>query len=443
MALSDYTTVQITQTSAGPTLPGFGVPLIPSYTATWTERTRTYNNLAGVAVDFAVTTSPEYRAASAIFAQNPAPPQIMIGRCANKPTKTLSLTAITPTTQLLYTYTLQVRGQGFADQNVTFTSSGTPTDALWAAGIVAALNAVTSKNFTVAGAASPVAITGNAAGGWFSVEVINPNDMKISETEVDAGIAADLTAITAENPNWYGLGSYFNSKLIGVAAAAYCESNSRIFVCQSQDTSTILTATGNAELIDTIKTNLYTRTLGFYYPFPSSFADFALMGKCLPFNPGSETWKFKTLAGVPTFTMTGTHRTNITARNGNSYELVAGLSLTFDGKVGSGNYLDVTRGLDWLTSDMASSVFGALAGAAKIPYTDAGISVIEAMMRGSLKRATDRGILTSDTPFTVTVPTNASVSAADKTSRTLNNCFFTGKLAGAVHSANIQGVVTA
>lgn len=443
MALSDYVTVAITQTSAGPTLPGFGVPLIPSYTAAWTERTRVYNNLAAVAVDFAVTTSPEYRAAQAIFAQNPAPPTIMIGRCANKPTKVLSLSAITPTTQLNYTYTLQVRGQGFADQNVVFTSGGAPTDALWAAGIVTALNAVAGKNFTAAGAASPVTITGSAAGGWFSVEVINPNDMKISETEADAGIAADLIAITAENPNWYGLGNTFNSKLIGVAAAAWIEANNRLFICQSQDTTTIITAAGNAELIDTIKTNAYTRTAGFYYPFPSMFPDFALLGRCLPYTPGSETWKFKTLAGVATFAMTATQRTNITARNGNSYESVAGLSLTFNGMVGSGNFIDVTRGLDSLSSDISTSVFGTLAGAAKIPYTDPGLATIEAAVRGAMKRATDRGILSNSPAFTVTVPVVANVSASDKTTRTLNNVFFTGKLAGAIHSANIQGVVSA
>lgn len=443
MALSDYVTVAITQTSAGPTLPGFGVPLIPSYTAAWTERTRVYNNLAGVAVDFPVTTSPEYRAAQAIFAQNPAPSTVMIGRMANKPTKVLSLSALTPTTQISYTYTLQVRGQGFADQNVTFTSDPTPTDAEWAAGIVAALNGVAGKNYTAAGAASPVTITGSVAGGWFSVEVINANDMKISETEADAGIAADLTAITAENPNWYGLGNTFNSKLIGVAAAAYIEANNRLFICQSQDTSTILTATGNAELIDTIKTNAYTRTAGFYYPFPSLFADFALLGRCLPFTPGSETWKFKTLATIATFAMTATQRTNITARNGNSYEAVAGINLTFNGMVGSGNFIDVTRGLDALSSDILTSVFGTLAGNSKVPYTDPGIAQIEAAVRGALKRGTDKGILTNNPAFTVTVPLNANVSAADKTSRTLNNVFFTGKLAGAVHSANIQGVVSA
>lgn len=442
MALSDYVTVAITQTSAGPTLPGFGVPLIPSYSATWATRTRTYNNLAGVATDFPVSTSPEYLAANAIFSQSPAPSQIMIGKFLNLPTKTLSLTALTPTTQLLYTYTLQVRGQGFANQSVTFTSSGTPTDALWAAGIVTALNAVPSKNFTAAGAASPVTITGNTAGAWFSIECINATDMKISETQADAGIAADLTAITAENPNWYGFGNTFNSKLSGLAAAAYIEANNRLFICQSQDTSTVLTAVGNGDLIDALKTALYTRSAGFYHPFPSVFADFALLGKCLPYPPGSETWKFKTLIGVSAVGLTSTQRTNIVARNANSYETVAGLNVTYNGMVASGNFIDITRGLDALTSDLLTSVFGTMVAAAKIPYTDAGIAMVETAVRGALKRGEDKGILTPGST-TVTVPTNASVATADKLSRTLNNVFFTAQRAGAIHSGNIQGSVSA
>jgi len=442
MALSDYVTVAITQTSAGPTLPGFGVPLIPSYSATWATRTRTYNNLAGVATDFPVSTSPEYLAANAIFSQSPAPSQIMIGKFLNLPTKALSLTALTPTTQLLYTYTLQVRGQGFANQNVTFTSSGTPTDALWAAGIVTALNAVSSKNFTASGAASPVTITGNTAGAWFSIECINATDMKISETQADAGIAADLTAITAENPNWYGFGNTFNGKLGGLAAAAYIEANNRLFICQSQDTSTVLTAAGNGDLIDALKTATYTRSAGFYHPLPSVFADFALLGKCLPYTPGSETWKFKTLAGVSAVGLTSTQRTNLTSRNGNSYETVAGLNVTYNGMVASGNFIDITRGLDALTSDLLTSVFGTMVAAAKIPYTDAGIAMIETAVRGALKRGEDRGILTPGST-TVTVPTNASVATADKLSRTLNNVFFTAQRAGAIHSANIQGSISA
>jgi len=443
MALSDYVTLTISQTTVNPTRQGFGVGLILSATASFVERVRTYGSLADVAVDFPITTSAEYLAAQAYFAQSPSPSKLMIGRSANKPTQVYQLSAITPTSNISYTYQLRVRGKGFADALVQFTSDATPTDAEYAAGMVAALNAVVGKNYTAAGAASPVTITGNAAGDWFSIEVVDPATQKVLQTHADPGVAADLTAINAENSGWYALYTLYNSKLYAIAAAGFVESNKKVYIADSNDTNTIITATGNADLIDQIKTNAYARTLGFYHPSPASMAGAALLGKRLPLDPGSETWKFATLAGVPTFPMTATHRGNITARNGNSYESVAGVNVTFDGKTGDGNFLDVKRGLDWLEDDMSKSVFGALAGASKIPYTDPGIAVIEAQVRGSLKRATDRGILTNNPAFVVTVPKVADVATSDKTSRTLNNVKFTATLAGAVHSANIVGVVSA
>lgn len=442
MALNDYVTLNITQNTVGPTRAGFGTGMHLSYTAAWAERTRTYSQLTDVAVDFPTTTGPEYRAATAYFSQNPAPAKLMIGRGANKPTKIVQLSAVAPTANLSYAYKVAVKGTGFADTTVTFTSDATPTDGEYAAGMVIALNAVVGKNFTAAGVTSPVTITGNTPGAWFSIEVLDVNYQTTTETTADPGIAADLTAITAENSDWYALHTAFNSKLYGIAAATWIEANSKIYTPASNDTVIVNTATtGTADIMDQAKTNAYTRTLVTYHRDPSSFSDAAILGKCLPYEPGSETWAFKTLAGVPSFAMTGTHRANIIARNGNSYESTAGVAITFQGKVGSGDYLDITRGLDWLRDDMSKAIFGALIGSAKIPYTDAGIAVIESQVRGSLRRAADKGIILDD--FTVTVPTAASVAAIDKASRTLNNVKFKATTQGAVHKGNVNGAVSA
>lgn len=444
MALTDYVTINITQTTVGLTRAGFGTGLFLSYQPTWTERTRTYASLADVAVDFSATTpGPAYRFAQAYFSQSPAPTALIIGRGANKPSKTVQLSALNPTTNISYAYKVNVKGTGFADTTVTFTSDATPTDAEYAAGMVAALNAVVGKNYTAAGASSPITITGTAVGDWFSIEVDDVNYQTTTETTADPGVAADLTAITAENSNWYTLGTSYNSKAYGVAAAAYVESAGlKTYVALTNDTNCLATSTGTLDLMDQAKTNAYTRTLVMYHKNAASFADGALMGKCLPFDPGSETWAFKTLAGISTFSMTGTHRANIVARNGNSYESVAGINITFQGKTGDGGYLDTRRGLDWLQDDMQKAVFGALAGSAKIPYTDAGIGVIESQVRGSLKRAGDRGILDENT-IVVTVPTAASVPSIDKTNRTLNNVKFSATLQGAVHKTVVTGVVSA
>lgn len=443
MALSDYVTLNISQTTANLTRAGFGIAMHLSYTPVWSERSRTYTQFTDVVTDFPIATGPEQRAALAYFSQSPSPTTFIIGRGANKPTKTVQVSAISPTANLTYTYKLNVKGTGFADTVVSFTSDGTPTDAEYAAGIVAALNAVASKNYTAAGATSPVTVTGNAPGNWFSIEVADVAYQTTTETTADPGVAADIAAILAENTSWYALHTAFNSKLYGVACAAVIEATgTKIYTPSSNDSSTVLVATtGTADLLDQIKTNAYARTTGWYHRDPSAFFDAAILGKCLPFDPGSETWAFKTLAGVATFPMTGTHRANIIARNGNSYENVAGLNITFYGSTGDGKFIDTRRGLDWLQDDMSKAVFQALASNPKIPYTDAGIAIIKSVMTGSLLRAVARGIITN--AFLVTVPAAATVSSLDKAARVLNNCRFTATSQGAVHKDNITGSVSA
>lgn len=441
MPMTDHVSVVISQSSANVTRQGFGTGMFLSYYANWVERQRSYSSLLEVAADFTDPYSPEYLAAQSYFGQTPSPSKLVIGRGANKPTKIFQLSAINPVSNLNYTYRLKVRGKAFGETTVTYTSDGTPTDAEWAAGMVAALNAVVGKNYTASGAASPITITGNAAGDWFSVEVLDINYQKITETHVDPGVAADLTAIQTENSDWYCLLTGYNSKLYSIAAAAWVESNGKIYVADTNDTNSLITAVGNGDLMDQIKTNAYAATLCTYHPSPAVFMAAALVGRCLPLTPGGETWKFKTLAGVPAYSLTSTQKSNIVARNGNGYETISSLNITFDGKTGDGNFLDVRRGLDYLREDLTKSVFTALAANDKVPYTDAGISIIESEVRGALKRSEVNGIL--DFGSEVIVPLVSSVSAADKTSRTLNNVKFKGKLAGAIHKANVVGTVIA
>lgn len=443
MALTDYVTLNITQTTVGLTKLGFGTGLFLTYKPTWAERTRTYGSVSDVAVDFPVTTGPENRAAVAYFSQSPAPTQMVFGRGSNKPTKIVQVSAVTPTANLLYTYQLNVKGEGFADTTVSFVSDGTPTDAEYAAGMVAALNAVASKNFTATGATSPISITGNATGAWFSIEVVDPNYQTLTETTADPGVAADLTTIYAENKTWYGLITAWNSSTYGAAAAGWIEANGpHVYIADSNDTRTITTAVGTGDLIDALKTSTYGRSSGFYHPNPAVFAAAAQFGKCLPYTPGSETWALKVLNGIPTFNMTGTHRANITARNGNSYELVAGIGITFNGMTADGKFIDTRRNLDYMQDDMSKRIFAALVAAGKVPMTDPGIATIESQMRGGLKSYADLGMIIEST-IVVTVPLATSIATADRTARLLQNCKFSAQLQGAIHKTIITGSITA
>lgn len=130
MPLSDIAVVNVSATAAGVTRAGYGVPLIVSSTAGWSERTRTYASTAAVAADFAVN-SPEYLAAQRIFAAQPAPPQIVIGRAANKPTQQFSLGVQAATaTGLNNSYNVRVAsatGVAWVSQNGIYNSGNGAT----------------------------------------------------------------------------------------------------------------------------------------------------------------------------------------------------------------------------------------------------------------------------------------------------------------------------
>ncbi len=443
-SISNYVDLTISVNTVGLARAGFGVPLILSATASWVERVRYYNDLAGVAADFPVTTSAEYRAAQVIFSQSPAPKKIAIGRSALKPTMSYELSAITPTSNVSYAYKVNVKGKGFADTTVTFTSDASPTDAEYAAGMVAALNGVASKNYTASGSASPITISGNAAGDWFSIEVVDVNTQKVTMVHADPGVATDLTAINLEQSDWYALYTLYNSKAYAQAAADWVESNRKIYLSDSCDTNSILTAAGNGEWLDTIKTNAYTRTGGVYHPSPAAMLGAGLLGRCLPKDPGSVIFHAKSLNNVPPVVLTATHRTNLTDRRAGCYETAApGLNLSFEGKVGSSvmGYLDVRRDLDWVEDDMTKSVLEVLAANDKVPMNDIGITLFESAVRASLQRAMTLGIFNKRKP-NVTVPKAADISSGNKAARILPDIKWSEVLANATHKVIVNGTVT-
>lgn len=443
MALSEHVLLTITEDSVGVARAGFGVPLILAYNVPvgFTERVRTYTDFADLIVDFPATDDPTYIAAQQMFAQDPHPTQVKVGRGALPPTKRYTLSVVTVRDS--HDYQVTVRGEGFDEETVTYTSDASATDAEIAAGLVSAINAVVGNNYVAAGATSPFTVTADAAADYFTIEVLDPTDLSIAENHADPGVATDLAAILLADSDWYGLHTMFNSDAYVKAAAAFIESNKKLYVFDVNETEAITdTADGTQGTLDDIAALSYSRVAGCYHPRSHEMLAAAMYGRTLPLEPGSETWAYKTLSGVTAATLTSTHRTNLDARNATYYKTEAGIDITWQGKTSDGDYIDITRGLDWLEDDMTKSVFEVLAGLDKVPFTDAGVALIEAEVRGSLRRAVQRTILSDDPAPTVTVPRVADVSTTDKAARRLPDVKFSATLAGAIHKVVINGVVS-
>lgn len=438
MPLSDIVDVQITTLTGGVAQAGFGVPFILGYKALFIERIRFYTDPDGVATDFA-TTTPEYRAAAVAFSQNPRPERIAIGRGLLPPTQRFDYYVVNVVNSQKYSIMVGAT-------QVDFTSDASATNDEIIAGLQAAAAAVaTALGFTasVQGVVGStfLRILGNAAGNWMDTEVLDLNYLKVEQNHADPGVATDLAQIKLIDNSWYGLLTLYNSKAYVSAAAGWTEANEKLYIAASLDSEIATVAEGSAtDIAKTLKTSAYFRTALFYHQNNGKFADAAWAGLVLPFDPGSETWKFKTLAGVPATVLTTTWQTNITNKLCNFYYTIAGRNITAEGKVSSGEFIDVIRFRDWLKARLQERIFLMLANARKVPYTDAGIALVEAEVRAQLREGVDVGGLVDG--FTVIVPKAATVNPADKAARILRNVKFNAQLAGAIHAVKINGVIS-
>jgi hypothetical protein len=141
-------------------------------------------------------------------------------------------------------------------------------------------------------------------------------------------------------------------------------------------------------------------------------------------------------------TLTATKENNIRGKHCNYYTQIAGLSITQEGWTSGDEWMDITNGSDFICARMQEYIFGALANADKIPFTDKGIAVVEGQVWAVLRLAVKNDILVDDENLTVTVPLADDVPVADRANRLLPDVQFEGRLAGAIHKVIISGVVS-
>ena len=305
-----------------------------------------------------------------------------------------------------------------------------------------------------AGATSPIlpfTVTGAAPGDWFSIEARDsaglasqtmPTWWSNAQTHSDPSITTDLNTIAAENGAWYALDTQFNSAAVVEAAAAWVESNTRLYcalTCDTQSITGVVTAGGMA---DSLKSSEYTRTSAWYHPSVAQMLVSALYGLVLPLTPGSETWKYKQPVGPAPVQLSGTHRVNLVAKNANTYQgETSTTAFTWEGTSASGEFIDTVRGIDAFVNDLQDSILEALLASPKIPYTDQGVTILANEASGAMARAVVSGTFAEGTT-TVTVPKVATVSTANKKARIFPGMQCSAELAGAVHFADITVTVT-
>jgi hypothetical protein len=449
MPLSDIVVVSIVNSTGGVTQAGFGEACLLTCEASWSERIRRYSSAAAVASDFPTATGPTYLAAAEYFGQTPASTNRQRGRRALKPTQRwkISVASITAGAN----YEMRV---GADDITVVDAGTFAVNDAIIVS-LNAAIQAAPSYGTngfasTIAGSpgATYVYLTASVAGNWVAVETYTPALISVEQNQADAGIATDLNAIATEDNSWYGLITTFNSHAEVDAAQVWVDAYKKLYTPQVTDTPCENDAlAGATDVAASIKTAGSERVGCIYKRAPDDFADAGWMGAMFPLDPGSETWAGKAIVGANADTFTATQQTNLNNKYCSFYYSVAGRNLTsignnVGGKVGSGKFIDSTRFIDWLTARLQERIFLAIANSKKLPFTDAGIAVIEAIVRATLQDGVAAGGLDPDPASIVVIfPKAADVSDADKAARHLTGSF-TAVGAGAIHGVTLSGTIT-
>ena len=303
---------------------------------------------------------------------------------------------------------------------------------------------VTADGFTVEGADLTItmAISGGVSRPTFTYTH--------TAIEADSTWADALTAIKAQNNDWYALSVSTRNMANQQVVAQWVEANEKLCILASGDDLLINEETG--DIASWAKLNALDRTAIFYHPaskLASSESDVlpaddnipesAYFGKMLTKHPGSATWKFKTLQAVQVYELPQYKVSNIEKKNATWYMPVADVNMTSDGKVASGEYIDVIHGLDWMKALIQNYVFTPMIQLDKIPFTDEGVQIIV----GQLKKALDQGVKYSlFASYEISYPAVADIPALDKGNRHLPDVNFTAVLAGAVHRTTINGTVT-
>lgn len=436
MALEDIVSVAISATSKTPSRPGFGTPLllVQKVPDGWGTSTlvRTFGSLTELTdLGFAVT-DPAYLMAQALKSQNPSPKRFKIGVRASNATRTIKLTVTRAAEGYVYAFKV-----GTTSISYTVLSSATTTT------VATALAALIDADPNVSATSSGAVITVTAsAGKTFEVSGFYSHGLTFKDDTADPGIATDLAAINSADPDWYCLLIDAAGELEAVAAAAWVEANKKILVLDNCD-SEVLDAGDTDDICSTLKTAAYART-GVLVNTVSTlnYGACAWAASRLVASPGSDTWKFKTLAGVTASALAEGQKAAVLAKKGNTYTTVAGLNITEEGWTASGEFFDTVRFIDWLESEIKVRVFALLANAPKIPYTDAGVDTIVSVIKGALVDGVNAGGLAADPAPEVTAPLVEDIDTTIRATRALPDVEFSGRLAGAVHSLTITGTLS-
>lgn len=434
--------VQISLNTNNVSSEGFNTILVVGAHMNGTERVKTYTNITDLTTDGFSTTDAIYKAVSVAFSQIPRPRQVKVGRRQIEEVN-VSVNNIKDNTDYTVTISSKDNKGIITEQEYKFNSSTSAT----ATTIVSGLQSVMTDDTVVTATVESENLKLVAKSSkTFSVKV--SSNLSIELAEPTEEIADTMSAIMASDSDFYGIVLASRDKDDIMAMAEWVEAQTKLFGTSTSEPGAKDSET-NTDLLSMLKAKNYYRTFAFYHELADSeYLEAGVMARCFAIEPGGETWANKVLSGLTADNLTKTEYLAITNKNGNTFETFRNKSITQNGKVAGDEWIDVIRFRDWLQEEITVNVFNLLINSDKVPYTDAGIALVENQIRQALLLGQRRGGIApteydednnENLGFTIEMPLAANIPANTKAQRLLENVNFTARLAGAIHVVEITG----
>ena len=451
MSLEDQIVdVTITRQTLFPTRAGFGIPLLMAYHTLTANMVDIYTSLKGMLDAGFSVNDQAYKMALAVQSQNPKPTKFVIGRRLHAVTEIVKILPKTITQG--FVYSLDYLDPAGVKTNITHTNGASETAVTIGTALQTAIDALAGSSATVNGSTGEVTITASTPGVFFDLQNLPAlTDLHVANTTANNNIAADYAAIKAvDATTWFGVAIDSNCKAEIEALATQVEADKKIFLAECSD-SDIADNAVSSDVASDLKTSAYANTFGIFaqrqlYGYRAcAWLAFGLAAGAQ--IPGGNNWAFVTLGGIAVDTLLADgNAINVQNKNWSTYTPIGGINQTYQAKCADGEFIDTIVGSYWLQARIKERVLGALHNASqsgsKIPYTDAGVSVITGLVMAQLKEGIKNQFLASLPAPTVTAPRVADIDPSERAARSLPDVNFTATLAGSINQITIDGTLS-
>lgn len=429
----------------------FDLPLILTCHNVFATRTQRFTSLKAMTSAGFDSNSPAYKQASLMFSGINKPDSVLIGRRAMT-TAVVSFVAANNTT-----YTLTLR-EGSTFKTFSYTSDATATALEIATGLQTLIAAdIVWKLVVTATVSGNTVVLTPIVGKYFDVGVGANSSVVYNHTE---DLTDTLTAVTAENDNWFFITTDSHVLADVQDVAAWAEANDKIYAWSSQATAIRDKTAGNDLLV--MQALGYDKTIFTQWAadadttFPEAGLVGAMVGQPLD-SMGTTTAHGKTLKGVSPNTLTTTQLDNVVSSGGNVYVTERGVGFYRDGYMLSGNFLDTIIFSIWLKVRIGESLTSLIKRQSDlrggIRYDTEGLlKVKQAIDTSPIQIGIRNGTISNETPTsadgtvldwrpTITIPDIGTISEDNLANRVLDDVQVSVVYTGFVHYIQVNANV--